>query len=115
MIMEWIKFVQRLSLRLPEKEMQIFSRLVFRNKNQHRRDGSFQKLVKVNLRYLFENCVSFEFRTFTCRWKKISRSTTITICVVDFRNLCLPCLIMSKSLEFVNFYTFLSKLLAGML
>lgn len=56
--MEWSKLVQRLSLRLPAKEMQIFSRLIYRNKNQHRRDRSFQKLTKVKLRRLLK-IVSF--------------------------------------------------------
>ena len=39
--------MQRLSLGLISKELQIFSRLVYRNKSQHHRDKSFQKLVRV--------------------------------------------------------------------
>ena len=39
---------QRLSLGLVSRELQIFRRLVYRNKSQHHRDSSFQKIVRVN-------------------------------------------------------------------
>lgn len=44
---------QRLSLGLVSRELQIFRRLVYRNKSQHHRDSSFQKIVRVN--YFFSS------------------------------------------------------------
>lgn len=38
-----------LSLAVITRELQVFSRLIYRGRSQHRRDKSFQKLVRVGL------------------------------------------------------------------
>ena len=40
--------VQSLSLAVVWKELQVLSRLLYRAKNQHRRDRMFQKLLRVS-------------------------------------------------------------------
>lgn len=38
---------QKLSLGLVWKELQVFSKLLYRGRNQHRRDKCFQRLIRV--------------------------------------------------------------------
>ena len=40
--------IQKLSLSIVMKEVQVFSRLLYRSKSQHRRDKSYQMLVRVS-------------------------------------------------------------------
>ena len=39
--------MQRLSLGIVWRELQVFSKLLYKGWNQHRRDKSFQKLLRV--------------------------------------------------------------------
>ena len=40
---------QKLSLGLLWKELEVYSKLVFRGRNQHRRDKTYQMLVRVSI------------------------------------------------------------------
>ena len=46
----WKRFrVSKLSLEVVWKELEVFSKLIFRGRNQHCRDKAYQMIVRVNV------------------------------------------------------------------
>ena len=48
--LHWKRFrVSKLSLEVVWKELEVFSKLIFRGRNQHCRDKAYQMIVRVNV------------------------------------------------------------------
>ena len=48
--LHWKRFrVSKLSLEVVWKELEVFSKLIFRGRNQHCRDKAYQMIVRVNI------------------------------------------------------------------
>lgn len=94
---------QKLSLGLVWKELQVFSKLIYRGRNQHRRDKCYQRLTRVRINHmnlLYIDSLIDSILSVHCvqvaKELRVYQTVALANCVKKLAKLLLRCVVFSS-------------------